>query len=51
MTEETIRRDLEKLEKKGMVIRTHGGAVLVTDTPETRIDYRFRAQTLSLIHI
>lgn len=45
VTEETIRRDLEKLEKKGMVIRTHGGAVLVTDTPETRIDYRFRAQT------
>lgn len=45
VTEETIRRDLEKLEKKGVVIRTHGGAVLATDSSEARIDYRFRAQT------
>lgn len=45
VTEETIRRDLEKLEKKGIVIRTHGGAVLAADNSETRIDYRFRAQT------
>lgn len=28
VTEETIRRDLEKLEKEGYLIRSHGGAVL-----------------------
>lgn len=27
VTEETIRRDLEKLEKEGYLIRSHGGAV------------------------
>ena len=29
VTEETIRRDLEKLEKEGVLIRTHGGATPV----------------------
>lgn len=29
VTEETVRRDLEKLEKTGELIRTHGGAVCV----------------------
>lgn len=29
VTEETIRRDLEKLEKEGILMRTYGGAVLV----------------------
>ena len=29
VTEETIRRDLEKLESEGFVTRTYGGAVLV----------------------
>ena len=29
VTEETIRRDLEKLEQKGILIRTYGGAVLM----------------------
>lgn len=28
VTEETIRRDLERLESEGMLLRTHGGAVL-----------------------
>ena len=28
VTEETIRRDLEKLEKEGFVKKTYGGAVL-----------------------
>ncbi|MBE3554849.1 MAG: DeoR/GlpR transcriptional regulator [Thermicanus sp.] len=28
VTEETVRRDLEKLEKEGQLIRTHGGAYL-----------------------
>ena len=31
VTEETIRRDLEKLEKEGLVTRTYGGAILNTD--------------------
>ena len=32
VTEETIRRDLEKLQEQGMLIRSHGGAVALTDT-------------------
>jgi len=28
VTEETIRRDLEKLEQEGLLTRTYGGAVL-----------------------
>jgi DeoR/GlpR family transcriptional regulator of sugar metabolism len=32
VTEETIRRDLKELEGLGMLIRTHGGAVLVDDS-------------------
>ncbi|MBE6047417.1 MAG: DeoR/GlpR transcriptional regulator [Clostridium sp.] len=31
VTEETIRRDLEKLEKEGLVTRTYGGAILNID--------------------
>ncbi|AKP45684.1 MULTISPECIES: DeoR/GlpR family DNA-binding transcription regulator [Bacillus] len=34
VTEETIRRDLEKLEKEGIVTRTYGGAVLNIHTNE-----------------
>lgn len=34
VTEETIRRDLEKLEKKGFLRRSYGGAVLVERTGE-----------------
>lgn len=32
VTEETVRRDLEKLEKKEALVRTHGGAVPVAET-------------------
>lgn len=32
VTEETIRRDLEKLEKQEMLMRTHGGAVPIDDS-------------------
>jgi len=32
VTEETIRRDLEKLEKKEALLRTHGGAVSIDNT-------------------
>ncbi len=31
VTEETIRRDLEKLEKQGILVRTYGGATLVEE--------------------
>lgn len=31
LTEETIRRDLEKLEREGKLMRTHGGAVAVQE--------------------
>lgn len=34
VTEETIRRDLEKLEQEGILMRTYGGAVLVKKTNE-----------------
>lgn len=34
VTEETIRRDLEKLEKEGIVTRTYGGAILNSHTNE-----------------
>ena len=32
VTEETVRRDLEKLEKQEVLMRTHGGAVLMNDS-------------------
>jgi len=32
VTEETIRRDLDKLEKEGKLIRSHGGAVSMSDS-------------------
>jgi DeoR/GlpR family transcriptional regulator of sugar metabolism len=32
VTEETIRRDLKTLENKGLLIRTHGGAILADDS-------------------
>lgn len=35
VTEETVRRDLEKLEKQECLKRTHGGAVSVTDSSST----------------
>ncbi|MNP20846.1 HTH-type transcriptional repressor GlcR [compost metagenome] len=36
MTEETIRRDLDRLEKAGRLLRSHGGAVSLRDRqPET----------------
>ena len=38
VTEVTVRRDLEKLEAEGFLIRTHGGAVLVeTETQQTSL--------------
>jgi DeoR family L-fucose operon activator len=34
VTEETIRRDLDKLESEGKLLRSHGGAMSVKDNPE-----------------
>lgn len=45
VTEETIRRDLEKLEKEGLVARTYGGAVLNAVTESDHVDFLRRAQT------
>lgn len=38
VTEVTIRRDLEKLEKEGFLKRTHGGAVLISYVEESLYD-------------
>jgi len=43
VTEETIRRDLEKLDEKGIVIRTYGGAVLNTENKSEGIPFFKRA--------
>lgn len=45
VTEETIRRDLEKLEQEGLVTRTYGGAVLNIEKISEHIDYLRRSQT------
>lgn len=44
VTEETIRRDLEKLEVEGIVRKTYGGAVLV-ETLNVDLPYYVRKQT------
>lgn len=47
VTEETIRRDLDRLEQAGRLRRSHGGAVSVKeDQPE--IPYRIRETTHAL---
>lgn len=42
VTEETIRRDFEKLEKEGALLRAHGGAVRL-DLPRREVPVRDRA--------
>jgi len=44
VTEETIRRDLEKMEREGLVIKTYGGAVLAEGL-STNAPYRIRFET------
>ncbi|MFS0781256.1 DeoR/GlpR family DNA-binding transcription regulator [Bacillus sp. 1P06AnD] len=44
VTEETIRRDLEKLEKENLLTRSHGGAVSI-EQEEKEISYREREIT------
>ncbi len=45
VTEETIRRDLYKLETEGLVTRTYGGAILNQSVAFENVDYRRREQT------
>lgn len=45
VTEETIRRDLEKLEQEGLINRTYGGAVLSIEKISAHVDYLRRSQT------
>ncbi|SFU51401.1 transcriptional regulator, DeoR family [Clostridium sp. DSM 8431] len=44
VTEETIRRDLEKLEKEGLVTRTYGGAILNSNTGNEDIQFPRRTR-------
>lgn len=44
VTEETIRRDLEKLEKQGFLSRTYGGAVLNNTVPSDGVTFFNRAR-------
>ena len=46
VTEETVRRDLEKLEKNGELIRTHGGAVCV-DQKNIELSYKRRIKSFA----
>lgn len=45
VTEETIRRDLDKLEEEGLVTRTYGGAVLNIEYITEKIHFIMRSQT------
>jgi len=45
ITEETIRRDLEKLERQGKLIRSHGGAISVGSSKSLEISYLEREIT------
>ncbi|MFJ7975771.1 DeoR/GlpR family DNA-binding transcription regulator [Peribacillus sp. NPDC096379] len=47
VTEETIRRDLEKLEKENLLRRSHGGAVSIQDE-QSEVSYTERETTNSL---
>ena len=52
VSEETIRRDLEQLEKEGFLNRTYGGALLrENDREDTPYDIRKRAQVEAKIQI
>lgn len=48
VTEETVRRDLEKLEKQEVLVRTHGGAVPITSS-SYELSLEKRKQTNSVV--
>src|SRR5690625_935429 len=45
LTEETIRRDLEKLEREGKLMRSHGGAVAIQEREQGDVPY-FKRETV-----
>lgn len=47
VTEETVRRDLEKLENQEVLVRTHGGAVPISETSSYDLSLEKRKQTNS----
>ena len=47
VTEETVRRDLEKLEKQEVLVRTHGGAIPLGDSSSYDLSLEKRKQTNS----
>ena len=60
VTEETVRRDLEKLEKQEMLVRTHGGAVPIDQSTyelsletrkRTNVDIKMRLAKEAVSHI
>ena len=48
VTEETVRRDLEKLEKQEVLVRTHGGAIPLGDSASYDLSLEKRKQTNSV---
>ena len=40
----TVRRDLDKLSKKGLIARTHGGAMLIKKAADATIPFALREQ-------
>lgn len=51
VTEVTIRRDLDKLEQEGFIIKTHGGAILKEVTSESGLTNRVQKVEPELIEI
>lgn len=60
VTEETVRRDLEKLEKQELLVRTHGGAVPIDESTyelsletrkHTNVDVKMRLAKEAVKHI
>ena len=47
VTEETIRRDLDKLEKEGYATKTYGGAILGNST-KTDLSHAIRSKTATI---
>jgi DeoR family fructose operon transcriptional repressor len=51
VTDETIRRDLSRLEEKGVVRRAHGGAVALRSADETDTSFRLREHAAEKVAI
>ena len=51
VTMETIRKDLEFLQRKGILFRTHGGAVLRNSFTDVPIDVRTTLFTMTMLFL